>query len=157
MNNLLNKTILLSLLMSLFFVKSYTQSGDIGINEGTKYTIGEITVSGATTYNERTVIAFTGLRKGEEIYMPGDRINSIIKKLWDLGLFSDVAIYITDVRGRVADIEIEITEVPKLNEVHLKGDRKKKLEDLKKDLKLKKDVKLTDNFIANTKNHIKNK
>ncbi len=157
-NNLLhNKIQLLALLVCIIFSIATTRAQDISIDGSTKYTLGEISVTGTTTYNERTVIAFTGLRKGEELYLPGDRINKVINKLWDLGLFSDINIYISDVRGRIADIEIDITEVPKLNEVVLKGDKKKKLEELKKELKLKKDVKLTENFIANTKNHIKNK
>lgn len=157
-NNLLHKNIQqLALLICLVICINTTYGQDLSIDGATKYTLGEISVTGTTTYNERTVIAFTGLRKGEELYLPGERINKVINKLWDLGLFSDINIFISNVNGRVADIEIDITEVPKLNVVSLKGDKKKKLEELKKELKLKKDVKLTENFIANTKNHIKNK
>ncbi len=130
--------------------------GDIGIGNAKEYIIGEISVSGVTTYNERTVIAFTGLRKGEKLYLPGDRLSQVINKLWNLGLFSDINFYLKDVTdGNVAHLELEINEVPKLNKVKIRGIKKKKREEIIEDLKLEKGTKLTENFIANTKNHIK--
>ncbi|GGE38770.1 outer membrane protein assembly factor BamA [Psychroflexus planctonicus] len=149
------KLVWYTLLIGLVSISTFAQ--DIGIGDAKKYVIGEISVTGVTTYNERTVIAFTGLRKGEEIYLPGDRLSQVINKLWELGLFSDINFYLKDVTdGNVAHLELEINEVPKLNDVKIRGVKNKKKEDLKKDLKLQKGTKLTENFIANTKNQIKN-
>ena len=93
------------------------QAQDLPLGNGTKYTIGKIEVSGTVSYNEQTVIAYTGLKSGEEIFIPGDKLSKILKKLWDLGLFSDINIYITNINGDVADLELEIQEVPELASV----------------------------------------
>ena len=149
------KKLLLLIICVLAF--NHTQAQDIAIANGKKYTVGEISVVGSQNYNEQTVIAFTGLKTGEEIYIPGDRISSIIKKLWDLGLFSDINLYVTNVNGNVADLELEIQEVPELKEVEIVGlKKKKKRKDIIKDNDLKAGSKVTENLITKTKNNIKN-
>ena len=124
---------------------------------GKEYVIGDIKVTGSTSYNENTVITFTGLKKGDRIFMPGDRISKVIKKLWDLELFSDINFYITSVEGEVADLEIYIQEVPELNEVRLEGVKKRKAEELIKDNSLTKGTKITENLLTTTRNFISNK
>ncbi|MDR6300200.1 BamA/OMP85 family outer membrane protein [Mesonia maritima] len=128
---------------------------DIPLANGEQYTVGEITVTGNTGYNEQTVIAFTGLRKGEKIYIPGDRISQVINKLWDLGLFSDINLYYTISEGNVANLELEIQEVPELNEVTISGNKKKKHKEkfIKKN-DLDPGTKVTENLIATTRNNI---
>lgn len=125
--------------------------------QGKPYVIGEIKVAGTTSYNESTVIAFTGLKKGERIFLPGDRISKVIKKLWDLELFSDINLYITKIEGEVADIEIYIQEVPELNEVRIDGVKKRKAEELIKENSLTKGAKVTENLLTTTRNFISNK
>ncbi len=124
---------------------------------GKEYVLGEIKITGTTTYNEKTVITFTGLKKGERIFLPGDRISKVIKKLWDLELFSDINFYITKIEGEVADIEINIKEVPELNEARIEGIKKRKSEELIKDNGLTKGAKVTENLITTTRNYITNK
>lgn len=153
-----NTNLLIGLIVLLLLFTSNASAQDIGIGNAKEYTLGDITVTGITSYNERTVIAFTGLKRGEKLYLPGDRLSQVIQKLWDLGLFSDVNFYLIDVsEDNVAHLELEINEVPKLNDIKVRGIKKKKQEELIKDLKLEKGTKLTENFIANTKNQIKNK
>ncbi|WP_081740394.1 BamA/OMP85 family outer membrane protein [Aquimarina pacifica] len=124
---------------------------------GKEYIIGDIKVTGTTSYNESTVITFTGLKKGERIFLPGNRISEVIKKLWDLELFSDINFYISNVEGEVADLEINIKEVPELNEARIEGVKKRKAEELIKDNGLKKGAKVTENLITTTRNYITNK
>ncbi len=124
---------------------------------GKQYTIGDIKVTGITSYNENTVITFTGLKKGERIFLPGDRISKVIKKLWDLELFSDINFYISNVNGDVADLEINIQEVAELNQIRIKGVKKRKSEQLIKDNGLTKGAKVTENLITTTRNFISNK
>ncbi len=145
-----------TLLALLINSLSLTAQNIPGAN-GKQYTLGEIKVTGTTTYNEKTVITFTGLRKGERIFLPGDKISQVIKKLWDLELFSDINFYVTNIEGEVADIEINIQEVPELNEVRLEGVKKRKAEELIKDNGLKKGAKVTENLITTTRNFITNK
>jgi len=108
---------------------------------GKKYTLGKIEVIGSSSYNEQTVIAFTGLKAGEELYIPGDRISKVLKKLWDLGLFSDINFYLKNVDGDTADLQLEIVEVPKLNEVKVRGIKKRKRSEIIKDNSIQKILK----------------
>lgn len=161
-NNLANmhKRIFVAILLSCIFLLQSTPlsaQGSIPISNGKEYTLGEIKVTGSVSYNENTIIAFTGLRSGERIFLPGDKISGIIKKLWDLELFSDINFYLTNVKGDVADIEINIQEVPELTEVRIDGIKKRKREDLIKDNQLRKGAKVTENLLTTTRNYITNK
>ncbi|WP_040506655.1 outer membrane protein assembly factor BamA [Gillisia limnaea] len=146
-------------LFACFFMYTLSfQAQDLPLGEGKKYTIGNIEVTGTVSYNEQTVIAYTGLKPGEEIFIPGDRISKVLKKLWDLDLFSDINIYITNIEGDVADLELEIVEVPELAEIRLQGIKKKSAqEELIKENNLTPGVKVTENLITTTKNYIENK
>jgi outer membrane protein insertion porin family len=149
------KSFILFLVLTFTTLSVFSQKNDI--DGGKRYTIGNITVSGAQSFNEITVVAFTGLKKGEEINIPGERIANVIKKLWDENLFSDVNIYVTNIEDDVVDLEINITELPTLNEATIEGVRKGKVKELLKDTKLTKGTKITKNLVTNTKNYIANK
>ena len=148
-------TKLITLLIVLFTIKISAQT--LPETNGQMYVLGEIKVTGTTTYNESTVITYTGLKKGDRIALPGDKISQVIKKLWDLELFSDINFYITKIEGDVADIEINIQEVPELNEVKINGVKKRKAEDLIKENNLTKGAKVTENLVTTTKNFISSK
>jgi outer membrane protein insertion porin family len=148
----------LSLIAFCFLYTLSFQAQDLPLGQGKKYTIGKIEVTGAESYNDQTVIAFTGLKTGEEIFLPGDRLSKVLKKLWDLELFSDINFYVTNIEGDVADIEFEIKEVPELAEVRVQGIKKKSAkEELIKENNLTPGAKVTENLITTTKNYIENK
>ncbi|MEM0519278.1 BamA/OMP85 family outer membrane protein [Aequorivita flava] len=147
--------IFLITILSVFTIQAQQKE----LDSGKKYTINQITVTGAQNFNEQTVIAFTGLKKGDRIYIPGEKLSQVTKKLWEQNLFSDIAFYVTNIEGDNVDLELYIVELPKLNEVTLKGDkiRKSKRKEIIKDNDLKTGAKITKNLIATTKNYIKNK
>ncbi|WP_417885177.1 outer membrane protein assembly factor BamA [Zunongwangia sp.] len=154
----MTKKLFTFIILSFAFSISALAQQDIAIGNGKKYTIGDIKVTGTTSFNEQTVISFTRLKKGDELYIPGERLSNVIKKLWDLDLFSDINFYITNVNGNVADLELEIKEVPQLAEIRIKGVKKKrKKEELIEENKLKPGLKVTENVITTTKNYIENK
>ena len=127
------------------------------LDSGTRYSIKSITVTGAQNFNENTVIAFTGLKIGDRIYIPGEKLSNVTKKLWEQNLFSDIAFYVTNIEGDEVDLELYIVELPKLNEVTIEGVRKGKAKEIKKDNNLVNGTKITKNLITTTKNYIKNK
>ncbi len=129
------------------------------LDSGSKYTINSITVTGAQSFNEQTVIAFTGLKKGDRIYIPGEKLSQITKKLWEQNLFSDIAFYVNNLDGDKVDLELYIVELPKLHEVTIegKGVRKGKIKEIIKDNDLKPGVKITQNLLNTTRNYIVNK
>jgi outer membrane protein insertion porin family len=145
--------ILLFTIVSFFTLNAQQKE----LDSGRKYTINSITVTGAQNFNEQTVIAFTGLKKGDRIYIPGEKLSSVTKKLWEQNLFSDIAFYVTNIDGDLADLELYIVELPKLNEVSIEGIRKGKRKEIIKDNGLKPGVKITKNLITTTKNYITNK
>ncbi len=127
------------------------------LDTGIKYTINSITVTGEQSFNENTVIAFTGLKPGDQVYIPGEKLSSVTKKLWEQNLFSDIAFYVTNIDGNKVDLELYIVELPKLNEVTIEGVRKGKAKEIIKDNELRKGAKITKNLITTTKNYIVNK
>ena len=141
------------------FWSSTIQAQQKELDAGIKYEINTITVAGAQSYNDQTVIAFTGLKKGERIFIPGERLSEVTKKLWEQNLFSDIAIYVTKIDGDLADLEIYIVELPKLDEITIVGDgiRKAMTKEIIKETELKSGLKITKNLITTTKNFIRNK
>lgn len=129
---------------------------ELPLDPNKKYEIGDIKVSGTSTYNENTVIAFTGLRPGEKVFLPGVKITNVIKKLWGLELFSDINLYVTAINGDKVDLQLDIKEVPELNEVRFKGIKEKKGAPFIKDNGLNKGAKVTENLETTTKNFIEN-
>ena len=72
-----NHTIFLSLLITLSIAsKVHSQVGEF--SKGKKYIIDSIIVSGLKTFNEKTVISYSGLRKGQLVQIPGEEISSTI-------------------------------------------------------------------------------
>ncbi len=162
MNNLANitllKTILNTLFSAFFLLFSFASSAQENpYNSGKKYTIADIVVTGDTNFSEATIITFSGLRKGEVVAIPGERISEALKKLWGSNLFSNIDIYLTKTEDDQAYLEISLQDLPELNNVVINGVKKGKKETLIKDNKLTKGAKVTENLITTTKNYLTNK
>lgn len=154
-NNILLKTFLNTFFITLLFIISNTiNAQDIKFNNGEKYVIGEISVTGNTSFSEQTVITYSGLRKGEEISIPGEEISTALKKLWNSKLFSAIDIYLARTEGNVAFLEINLIDLPELNDVTINGVKKSKKETIIKENKLNKGAKVTENLIATTRNYL---
>ena len=130
---------------------------EVEFDNGDRYIIGDVSVSGNTNFSAQTVVTYSGLRKGDAIVIPGEKIGNAIKKLWSTSLFSDIDIYIIKVEGNSAFLEIRLVDLPELNEVKIEGVKKSKFEDIIKENKLTKGVKVTENLITTTKNYLTNK
>lgn len=147
------------LLLIIFTVTTLVNAQETQLEKGKEYTLAGIEISGKVTYSPQTVITFTGLQIGEKIRIPGEEISGAVKKLWKLGLFNDVNFFVSKIEGEAVYLELELFELPKLNQIKFtgKGIRKGKSEDLLKETDLKKGKIVNDNLIANTKNYIENK
>jgi outer membrane protein insertion porin family len=127
------------------------------LEKGKEYILAGVEVTGKVSFNEQTVITFTGLEIGSKIRIPGDEISLAITKLWKLGLFNDVNFYVKKIEGETIFLELELYELPKLNDIKIKGIKKGKREDVVKETELNKGKIVNDNLITNTKNYIENK
>ena len=156
--NNLRKHLLHSIFLCLALISfNLITAQETTFDKGKVYEIGDITVTGIKSFSPQTVVAYTGLRKGQRIQIPGEEISSSINKLWKLELFSDIEFFITKIEGSVADLELYIQELPTLSEYTIKGIKKGKIETIVKDTDIKKGKKLSKNFLATTKNYIENK
>ncbi len=161
-NNLVNllafKTYSKCYLAFLLFVSCFNiQAQDLDYKNGKTYTLGQITVSGNTSFSEQTIVAYSGLSKGKEIKIPGEDIRDAIKKLWKSNLFSDIEVFVTNIEGDVATLEIHLSDLPQLNDLKINGVKNGKKEGIIDDNKLKRGVKVTENLLTTTKNYLTSK
>ncbi|MDX1317354.1 MAG: POTRA domain-containing protein, partial [Xanthomarina gelatinilytica] len=157
-NKVLLKTYLPFILTLLFFVNVQSLKAQVSNPQnGETYTIGGIEVVGETSFSEQTIITYSGLRTGEEVSIPGDKISNAIKKLWNSNLFNNIEIYVNRIEGNEVFLEIRLEDLPELNEVKINGIKKGKKEKLITENSLNKGVKVTENLLTTTKNYLVNK
>ena len=75
----------------------------------------------------------------------------------NLDLFSDINFYTKNITEKSITLQIEIEELPTLNEVKINGIKKNKIQNIIKETELNKGKKLSESFLTNTKNYILNK
>ena len=127
-----NKTVILItnlLLISLFyFIKPaeiYSQ------DEPVIYRIIDISTTGNKIYDKKTIINYSGLQINQEIGIPSDETRDAIRKLWNLGLFSDIAINIDKKIGKDVYLVISVEELPRIDRVEIVGNDNISESDLK--------------------------
>jgi outer membrane protein insertion porin family len=100
--------------------------------------INNIRVEGVE--NQRTrqfVIQSSGLSTGQTITLPsGDKIAEAIRSIYDVRLFSDVAIHQENRQGNRVDLVIEVTPEPTLARYEMNGIRGRHEDDLEKKIPL---------------------
>ncbi len=141
----------------LFLMVGIINAQTDNFKKGRTYVLDSIIVSGLKTYNAQTVISYSGLRKEQELTVPGEEISGLIKKLWGLELFSDINLYVARVIGNRITVEIEIEELPTLSDVKINGIKKGRKESILTDTELTVGKKLSESFLTNTQNYIQNK
>ena len=129
----------------------------VAFDQGKKYILADVEVVGKISYNQQTVVTFSGLEKGQELTVPGEQISNAIKKLGKLGLFSDIDFYISRTENDSIWLELAIAELPKLSEAKITGVKKSKVEGLIKDNTLTRGKIVNENLITTTRNYIENK
>lgn len=144
-------------LFILLLIGNTINAQETTLEKGKEYTLSGVEVTGKVSFNEQTVITFTGLEIGSKIRIPGEEISLAITKLWKLGLFNDVNFYVKKIEGESIFLELELYELPKLNDIKIKGVKKGKREDIVKETELSKGKIVNDNLLTNTKNYIENK
>lgn len=145
-------TLIFTLLISIISFTSNAQ-----VDGGKIYLIKEIKVTGNTNFSEQTIIAYSKLRKDEEIQIGGEKIANAVKTLWKSNLFSSIDIYLTNIDGNTANLEIKLIDLPELKEVVIEGVKKGKKEEIINENNIKPGQKVTENLIATTKGYLTNK
>lgn len=165
----MSKNILAAFLL-LFLLASLAKAQDsiVSYNKATEYELAGIKVSGIQFLDNNALILLSGLRVGERLDVPGEKIEKAIDKLWKHGLFSDIKIFAEKTEGDKIYLEIALRERPRLSELiffEYKPDKKTgKLkpealsatdqEDLNELVKLKRGYQVTENTINNIRYQI---
>lgn len=163
MNKLINLLMRLGLVIfcAVLPVQMIAQDKDDEIPEITytnsspkTYEIADITITGASSYEDFVLIGFSGLAVGDKIQIPGTQVTSAVKRFWKQGLFSSVKILATKIEGDKVWLEISLKQRPRITFVTYNGVKKSEKEDLEEKLTLIVGNQLTPNLIDNSKQKI---
>ncbi|WP_296634687.1 outer membrane protein assembly factor BamA [Polaribacter sp.] len=160
--NLSSVALVLFALFFSFSANAQIQNDSISKNnsafkKGEEYILGGISVTGLVKFSEETVKVFTGLRNGQAIKLPGDKLTSAIKKLYESKQFRNVDVYLAKLDGKTVYLQFDVQELPMLKEVTLVGIKKAKAKELLKEAELKEGAMVTDNLVVTTRNYFTKK
>ncbi|WP_152285611.1 outer membrane protein assembly factor BamA [Flavicella marina] len=162
MNSIKIVTLFLSLVLCINLTNaqetdSSAPASSVPFESGKKYTLGDISVVGAQQFSEQSVKVYSGLKPGQEIKIPGDKLSSAIKKLYGTKRFSSVEVFISKIDGNTAYLEFKVQELPQISSITITGIKKSKAKDLREEADINKGDMLTDNLMVTTKNYAKKK
>lgn len=120
-----------------------------------EYIIGGTTISGVQFLDKDVLITIAKLTPGEQITVPGDATSNAIKNLWAQGLFDDIELTVTEVRGDSIYFNIAVVERPRLTRFVLQGLRKSEVEALNEKLDDKKSKVVNENLLKSSTDIIK--
>ncbi len=120
-----------------------------------EYEIGGIVVTGSQNLDPQVISLISGLSVGDKIRLPGEETTEALKNLWRQRLFDDIGIYVTEIRGNTAFLEIRLTELPKLSKYGIRGLGKSERSSLREEIDLSAGAIVTENLIVNTTNTVK--
>ncbi len=142
---MLNQRKVFLYLLSLFIFSSLLISGNIYSQTGPPvYKIVSINTKGNKNYDSKTIVSYTGLQIGQEIGIPSEETRDAVKKLWNLGLFSDIKIYIDKKFGSDAYLIIEVAEYPRIESIEITGNDEIGTKDLETKVNMVKGEVITD-------------
>jgi outer membrane protein insertion porin family len=129
-----------------------TKVNEVDYSDPKEYNIAGVKVSGIQFLDKRALISMSGLVVGKKITVPGDEITKLIDKYWNQGLFSDVKIVASQIKGDSIWLDIQLKERPRLTQLTIKGVKKGDVDELKEKIGLKPGSQVNDNVINNIKN-----
>lgn len=155
----LTQGLLLLLLVSLHGIAFSQVTGLNGIDFDYKtpktYEIGPVRVEGADGYDHNAIRLLAGLRPGQSITIPGEKITTALKNLWKEELFSDVEIYAEKEVAGVIYLVIKLQPRPKLSRFRFKGVNRREADKLREEIALFSGKTITENLVFATENRIK--
>src|SRR5215469_1952598 len=112
-----------------------------------EYIISAINLTGVHFLDTAIVLSFANIQVGDKVLIPGgDLFSKAIQNLWRQKLFSDIQIYITKVEGDNVQIEVNVTERPRLGNFKLEGIKKSEADELQGKIGLVKQTIITENM-----------
>ena len=115
------------------------------------YTIADIKVTGAETYEDFMLINFSGLSVGQKIQIPGKEISDVVTRFWKQKSFSDVQILMDKVQNDSVWLTIALKQLPRVSTVNYYGLKKGEIEDLEETIEIQKNEQLNADGIDRSK------
>lgn len=135
--------------------KAQIQVGDdlseVDYGRPKEYEIAGITVEGAQNVDKNALMMISGLRVGNTVKVPGNDFSQAIKKIWEQGMFDDVAINATDFVGDKVFLEIVIRERPRVSKFSFKGVKKTEADEIRNKINLSRGDVATDHLLTKTR------
>lgn len=92
--------------------------------EPKSYVIVDISVEGNKYSDPETIISLSGLRRGQQITLPGDsHIQNALKNLWQRHQFSDAEILVDKITSFGIFLVIKVKEFPRLNRIQVDNNK----------------------------------
>lgn len=121
-------------------------------NSPEEYELGPIIIEGADNFDHNALRAIAGLKQGDRIMIPGEKIAQAIKNLWEEGLFSDVEVSLDKVTGDIAYLRIKLQSRPKLSYYKFSPNvTKKEADKIREDINLYSGRTISDNLVNATR------
>ena len=153
--NLLKKVlVIICLTIGSLSLKAQVSTVIIDYMNPEDYIIGGVVVSGVKYLDSNVLIGISGLRAGEEITVPGERVTSAVKKLYEQGLFSDIKISIDSTIDNKVFLNIYLQERPRLSTVKFFGLKESETKTILEKLTLPSGTQVTAYVLNNTKKTI---
>ena len=120
-----------------------------------KYIVNNVTLHGVQYLDSSSLLLMSGIRKGDEVYVPSDYIAQAIRSFWKRGYFSQVEI-VGEPVGDSINFEIYFKERPIVFNWNLNGVRKGQAKELKDKMSLKPAGELSDFIVNKNENYLRN-
>lgn len=152
------KKLIFILFTLLTVLPSHGQSDSLlleSLKSPKRYRIGGIVIEGANFTDRNVISLLSGLSKGDEITVPGDKITDAIKALWKQSLFENVEIVQDKIIGNDIFLIIKVVERPRLSKFRFEGDvRKNEADEIRGKIRLLKERVVTDYMLGSIQNTV---
>jgi outer membrane protein insertion porin family len=130
------KTYFKILLFSAFLLTIGPKKSHSQDESPANYKIASIDTKGNNNYETSTIVSYSGLKIGQEIAIPSDETRAAISHLWNIGIFSNVSLYIDKKFGDNVYLIIEVEELPRVQKIEITGNDEYSDDDLKEKISL---------------------
>ncbi|MEY3693587.1 MAG: hypothetical protein RL157_911, partial [Bacteroidota bacterium] len=130
-------------------------SPSVEVTAGIDYEVGGILVTGADELDPAMVTLLSGLRVGDVVQFPSEKIADAVRNLWKQELFEDIQLYITARNGGVVYLEFRLKTLPKLSKYYFTGLSKARQDALREKLGLSRGTIVSQNLIRTTESTIR--
>lgn len=112
--------------------------------------IAGMTVTGVNYLNADQILSLTGLAIGDTINIPGEELQTIVKRLFMQRFFSDVGVYVDSLVNDQAFLNINIVERPRVSQWNYNGVKKGEKTDIEERVRLRRGSEMSDYVIKSS-------